>query len=469
MKNLFFLFSLCCTTLLVGQQSDSDIHLSRYKYDADGLSKAFHAKRRAALREKMQENSVAIFFANPIKNRSNDVDFEYHQDPNFYYLTGFTEPNAALILLKDSILLDSKWTSEVLWIPERDPKREVWDGRRLGPLLAANYLGIQTVYPNTNFDLNPFKWKKYSAVYFIPENLNKVDINSSNKLLHEMKVSFQRDIKSRKVKKSEKQLAVYMAQLRQIKLPEELVLMQKAIDITLSAQIALMKSLKDDMTEYQTEAVIEYVFKKEGAEYPGFPSIQGGGENSCVLHYVSNRKKLSNDHLLVSDVGAEYRGYTADVARTLPVDGKFSEEEKAIYNLVLKAQNAGIRSCKVGNPFKSTHEATTEIIAEGLLKLGIIKDKREVRNYFMHGTSHYLGLDVHDWGTYENLQAGNVITVEPGIYISEGSDCDPKWWNIGVRIEDDILITDGEPINLSEAAPRTIEAIEEMMKMEAEF
>jgi Xaa-Pro aminopeptidase len=284
-----------------------------------------------------------------------------------------------------------------------------------------------------------------------------------------MKQSFQKATKSSKVKKSEEALKVMMSELRQIKLHEELVLMQKAIDITLSAQIALMKSLEDGMTEYQTEAIIEYVFKKEGAEYPGFPSIQGGGENSCVLHYVSNRKQLSNEHLLVSDVGAEYRGYTADVTRTLPVDGKFSEEEKAIYNLVLKAQNAGIRACIAGNTFRSTHEATTEIITAGLLKLGIIKEKREVRKFFMHGTSHYLGLDVHDWGTYENLEAGNVITVEPGIYIAEGSDCDPKWWNIGVRIEDDILITDGEPINLSEAAPRTIEAIEKIMKMEAEF
>ncbi|MBR9833118.1 M24 family metallopeptidase [bacterium] len=468
MKYTLFFYLLFQIAMLVAQQ-DSEKHLTRYRYDSDGLTVSFHQERRAALREKMEPNSISVFFSNPIKNRSNDVDYEYHQDPNFYYLTGFTEPNAALVILKDSIFIDSKWTSEVLWIPERNPTKEVWDGRRLGPELAPEFLGFSTVKPNTKFDATIFNWKQYSSVNFIAENLYKSDINLSNQLLAEMKLGFQQAIQPKRVKKNEKQLKIWMAELRQIKQPEELVLMQKAIDITLLAQIELMKSLKEEMTEYQTEAIIEYVFKREGAEYPGFPSIQGGGENSCVLHYTSNRKKLANNHLLVSDVGAEYRGYTADVTRTLPVDGVFSVEEKAIYNLVLKAQNAGIRACKPGNSFRSTHEASTEIIAEGLYQLGILKDKRQVRKYFMHGTSHYLGLDVHDWGTYGNLESGNVITVEPGIYIAEGSDCDPKWWNIGVRIEDDILITDSEPINLSEGAPRTIEEIEEMMKMEAQF
>ena len=260
-----------------------------------------------------------------------------------------------------------------------------------------------------------------------------------------------------------------MGSLRQIKSDEEIVLMRKAINMTCDAQIELMKALKPSMTEYQSEAIVEYVFKKNGAEYPGFPSILGGGENSCIIHYTSNRKLLTDKDLLVSDIGAEYHGYTADVTRTLPVNGQFSEEQKIIYNIVLKAQQAGIDSCKVGNKFWTPHDAATKIITDELLKLGIIEKYFHVQRYFMHGTSHYLGLDVHDLGLNGPLEAGNVITVEPGIYIPEGSDCDPKWWNIGIRIEDDILITTNGPENLSAKAPREIEEIEALMKKKSKF
>lgn len=217
------------------------------------------------------------------------------------------------------------------------------------------------------------------------------------------------------------------------------------------------------MKEYQSQAIVEYVFKTNGAEYPGFPTIMGAGENTCVLHYTSNRKPLEKNDLLVSDIGAEYHGYTADVTRTLPVNGMFSEEQKIIYNIVLDAQKAGIAQCKKGNKFWDPHDAATKIIAAKLVELGIIDKTYQVKEYFMHGTSHYLGLDVHDAGLFGSLQPGNIITVEPGIYIPAGSSCDKKWWNIGVRIEDDILITEGEPINLSEKAPREIAEIEQLM------
>jgi Xaa-Pro aminopeptidase len=190
----------------------------------------------------------------------------------------------------------------------------------------------------------------------------------------------------------------------------------------------------------------------------------GSGENSCVLHYTSNRKPLEKNDLLVSDIGAEYHGYTADVTRTLPVNGKFSEEQKIIYNIVLEAQKTGIQQCKKGNKFWDPHDAATKVIASQLIKLGIIDKAYKVKEYFMHGSSHYLGLDVHDAGLFGSLEAGNVITVEPGIYIPEGSNCDPKWWNIGVRIEDDILITETEPVILSAKAPREIVEIEQLMK-----
>ena len=254
-----------------------------------------------------------------------------------------------------------------------------------------------------------------------------------------------------------------MAKLREVKLPEELTLMRKAISITCEAENELMKAAHPGMTEYQSEAVVEFFFKHRGAENEGYPSILGSKENSCVLHYTTNRKRFESGDLLLSDVGAEYHGYTADVTRTFPVNGKFTEQQKIIYNLVLEAQSAGIKACRKDSIFSVAHLAAVKLISQKLLQLGITKTEGSFRKYFMHGTSHYLGLDVHDVGNRGTLQPGQVITVEPGIYIPEGADCDPKWWNIGIRIEDDILITAGEPENLSACSPRTVEDIEALM------
>jgi Xaa-Pro aminopeptidase len=287
--------------------------------------------------------------------------------------------------------------------------------------------------------------------------------------LYNMVQAFSGDIDSLGNKYNKLNLPMYMAQLREIKLPEEIALMKKAIEITCKGQTELMRALKQGMKEFQAEAIMEYVFHAHGAEHEGFPCIMGGGENSCILHYQSNRKKLNNKDLLVSDVGAEYHGYTADVTRTIPVDGKFSTEEAAIYQIVFDAQTAGISECKVGNKFWAPNDTATSIIGTGLLKLGIIKKRSEVKNYFFHGTSHYLGLDVHDVGLYGPLKDGMVITVEPGIYIPEGSPCDPKWWNIGIRIEDDILIATQGPINLSACVPRTMAEIERLMAQGSPF
>jgi Xaa-Pro aminopeptidase len=255
-----------------------------------------------------------------------------------------------------------------------------------------------------------------------------------------------------------------MATLRQVKTTEELILLRKAIDMTCDGHNELMKALAPGMKEYQAQAIVEYMFKKGGSEYPGYPSILGGGENSCTLHYISNRKTLIGNNMLVCDAGAEYHGYTADVTRTMPVNGKFSPEERTIYNIVLEAQLAGINACKKGSDFRAPHKAAVAVIQKRLLELRIIKNPDDYMKYFFHGTSHYLGLDVHDAGIYGRLFPGNVITVEPGIYIPAGSDCDPKWWDIGVRIEDDVLIKDTEPEVLSACVPKTIEEIEALMK-----
>jgi Xaa-Pro aminopeptidase len=470
MTRLFvFILTVLTSVIVYGQNDDTSIIIDKNNeqpfYDKDLLPADFFAKRRQALRDSMPPNSVAIIFSNPIRNRSNDVDYEYHQNPDFYYLTGFTEPNAVLIIFKDEHTFDNFSTNEIIFVPEREPSEEVWTGKRLGTKGVEKYLKIKKALPNTKFRDFDILFKKFDVV--LPEKLPEGLVNDKKNPgdLYSMVQSL--NMKLEKAKNTDMfKLDYYLASMRQVKEPEEIEMLKKAIDITCDAQITLMKHLKPGMTEYQTEAIIEYVFKHNGAEYPGFPSIQGGGENSCILHYTSNRKPLYSNDLLVSDIGAEYHGYTADVTRTLPVDGKFSPEEKAIYNIVLEAQQAGINACLSGNKFWDPHQAAQTVIAKRLLELGIIKNTYEVNKYFIHGTSHYLGLDVHDAGLYNSLQPGNVITVEPGVYIPEGSDCDPKWWNIGVRIEDDILITKDKPVVLSAKAPRTVEEIEKLMQQQ---
>lgn len=438
-------------------------------YDKDLLTPAFHRARREALREKMPAGSVAIFFANPVMNRSNDVDFEFHQDPNFYYLTGLREPDAVLVVFKDEFELNDQMVDEIIYVRPRDPKAELWNGKRLGTEGVSEQLEFKVVLPGEEFKNLPvdLSWYKKVLVSNIREDIKDNEDSSGD--LYSLKAQLSNKSARAGVKIESFPLSEIMAGLRQVKQPEELELMRKAIDITVLAQKELMRALEPGFTEYQSEAIVEYYFKKYGAEHWGFPSILGGGENSCVLHYTSNRKELFKNEMLVVDIGAEYHGYTADVTRTLPVDGKFSPEQKAIYKIVLEAQEAGIKASRAGNKFWDPHSAAQAVVQKRLLELGIIKRPFEAGKYFMHGTSHYLGLDVHDAGLYGQLEKGNVITVEPGIYIPEGSPCDPKWWNIGVRIEDDILITEGDPENLSIAAPRSVEEVEKLMQEQSLF
>ena len=207
----------------------------------------------------------------------------------------------------------------------------------------------------------------------------------------------------------------------------------------------------------------QLVFKKYGAAHEGYPSIVGAGDNACVLHYITNDKTDLKNQLILMDLGAEYKGYTADVTRTIPVSGTFTPEQKALYQIVYDAQTAGINAAVAGASFTAISEVTYEVVKTGLLELGLIQESKEYRRYLPHGIAHHIGLDVHDPGLYENLAPNMVITVEPGIYVPEGSPCDPKWWNIGIRIEDDILITAEGPVNLSKDAPRSWQEIEKVM------
>ncbi len=455
-QGLFFFFFLS----LAAFSQD----LKYYRYDKDFLTKEFYKSRRDALRKEMPDSSMAVLFSAPERNRANDDDFQYHQDPNFYYLTGHTEPNALLLVFKNPQTIGGVLTDECLFVQERDPTAEVWTGRRLGTDGAKQLLGFTAAFIDETFDTLPVNFKSFSTVYYLALPKGAVDDKTDPADLYNLIEEFKKKTEYPPSNGDNFKLAKWLSALREVKQPEEIALMRKAISMSCDGHIEMMKALKPGMSEYQVQAVGEYEFKKNGSEYVAYPSICGGGENSCILHYENNRRPLESKDVLLLDMGAEYHGYAADVTRTLPVGGKFSEDQKTLYRIVFEAQEAGFKACKPGNDFSASHKAASEVIKKGLLDLGIIKEEKDFRKYFMHGTSHYLGLDVHDKGSYENLKAGNVITVEPGIYIPDGSPCDPRWWNIGIRIEDDILITETGYENLSAKTPRTIEKIEELMK-----
>ncbi len=437
-----------------------------YSQEADDLPASFFKANREALREKLTANSCAVFFAASNKVRSNDVNYEYHQDPNFYYFTGLKESNALLIVTKDIVQINDSIRGSTFLYIEKKGNDELWNGKRLGIERAQKTLGIQHVISSASFDNTGPDFSKFKTIYALPLIDERVADDKENKgdLASLKKHFFLKILKLNDEILDKEHLSEYCAELREIKHSEELRLLRKAIEITCEAQNKIMQRLSPGLKEYQIEATSEFEFKDHGAEYPGFPSIHGGGANSCVLHYYTNREVLDFDDVLVNDIGAEYHGYTADITRTFPVSGEFSEEQKIIYNIVLKAQEKGIEASRAGAKFWAPHKAAVKVISEELMALGLIEKPYEYKKYFMHGTSHYLGLDVHDPGTYNILQVNNVITVEPGVYIPENSDCDPRWWNIGVRIEDDVLITDGDPEVLSDCVVKDIKAIEGAMK-----
>ena len=502
----------------------------------DFLSKDFHKGRRDALRAKMPVNSVAVLFANPLRNRANDVDYVFHQDPNFYYLTGYREPNGVLVLFSNN-QTDENGVSynEMLYVQERDARAEQWNGKRLGIKGAIEVLGFQmaknandfiqtninfksfdrifiekfnddyrdsaintaevydlvssfkenTAYNPHNF-LSPMKKQIYELVKSTPiENSANVAQIIGRALAYDPSMKRDADLMKFKdatdnrLKKELQQkialkldakttidihfLSNNLATLREIKTSEELVLLTKAVRISAIGQVEVMKAMKPHMSETELQGIHEFVYKKYGAEYEGYPSIVGAGNNGCILHYIENSKTKLGNELVLMDLGAEYRGFTADVTRTIPANGVFSKEQKAIYQIVYDAQEAGIAAYVIGESMATPNLLSKKIVNQGLFQLGIINSLDEKHPYYPHGTSHHIGLDVHDPGNYGNFEENMVVTMEPGIYIPDGSNCDERWWGIGIRIEDDILVTKTGPVNLSAEAPRTIEEIEKMM------
>jgi Xaa-Pro aminopeptidase len=445
----------------------------------DFLNRAFFKDRRDKLRDKLPANSVAAFFANPVRNRANDVEYVYHQDPNFYYFTGYKEPDAVLLVFKDMQTASngSKY-NEIIFVQPRNERAEQWTGRRLGAAGVKEKLGLDFSFNNKEFKKYNVDFSKFSAILFNDfENdarnnprdsadLYDLIAQFKGKVNYPEKGATTLAVEPQKNNLDMKGLEQIMNDLRGIKTKEELDMIRKAVKISCAGQVEVMKAIKPGMSEREIEGIHEFVFKKYQAEDLGYPSIVGAGHNGCILHYIDNYKpNVSNKELILMDLGAEFHGYTADITRTIPVNGKFSPEQKQIYELVLKAQEEGMKVCKAGLPFRDLYGATAKVIAQGLKELGIIQTDNDARKYYPHGCCHHIGLDVHDNGNYETLQENMTITIEPGIYIPDNAACDKKWWGIAVRIEDDYLVTKDGYEHLSASAPRTVKDIEAMMKL----
>ncbi len=472
MKHFLSLLAILFSFSLLAQEAD---------LPNDFLSKDFHKDRREKLRANLPENSVAVFFANPVRNRANDVDYVYHQDPDFFYLTGYKEPEAVLFVFKDQqIAANGAAYNEILFVQPRNAMREMWTGRRLGDQGTKDVLGFEQAFNNTEFKRYNVDFSKFDKILFFDFKNDVRDDPRDSSDLYDMIIQFKAKVKypeknatSLAVEPSKnnldmKSLTEQMAKLRGVKSKDEIELIKKAVSISCMGQVEVMKAIKPGMSEREIQGIHEFVYKKYQAEDLGYPSIVGAGHNGCILHYIDNYKpSVSSKELILMDLGAEFHGYTADITRTIPVNGKFSPEQKAIYELVLKAQEAAMKITKPGTPLQLNTDTCRAIINRGLVQLGIIKPG-EKHLYFPHGVSHHIGLDVHDRGG-SIMEEGNTITIEPGIYIPDNAACDKKWWGIAVRIEDDFLITKDGYEHLSKMGPRTVKEIEDMMKLPSVF
>lgn len=441
-----------------GRYGHYDVH------DPDLPPRAEYAARRAAVLKAMDTSSAMLVRAAELLTRSNDVKYELRQRNSMLYLTGVTEAESALLLLPKGVNMNGSVVHEILFVGARNPVTETWMGPMMGPDVASKVTGIATVLTTDRL--------RALLDSFVP----LLDTLYYDGWLHGAEkepltgITYVWDREMKKAKGQQwghlhiKNVASILNPMRVIKSPVEQNLMRKAVEISMEGHRETIRAGRPGMHEYELEAVMEYHFHRLGSESPGYPSIVGSGPNTCILHYELNRRKTVAGDLVLMDCGAEYHGYSADITRTFPISGKFTPEQRAIYDIVLQAQKEAIDACRSGNNFLLPHRKAVDVIAAGLVKLGIIEEEQSYSNYFLHGTSHYLGMDVHDVGNpYGLLQPGMVLTVEPAIYIPAGSKCDSKWWNIGIRIEDNIIVTDGTPVNLSESLPHTADEIEALM------
>jgi Xaa-Pro aminopeptidase len=425
-----------------------------------------YAKRRARIFAKLASGSLAILPASEEQRRNGDVSYPFRQDSNFYYLTGFSEPGAILVLLKTQ-----HENRVILFCKPFCAEQALWKGPSAGLEGAIAQFGADEAYDLASVDTRmPALLAAHPIVFY----------SFGASMAWDRRIiqwSYPKDHKPKRDLKTFCDFLSLIAEERLIKSDAEIALLRQAITVSAEAHSVLMQQCVDAMPEYALEALFAYACAKQGCRSLAYPSIVGGGANACTLHYVQNDQPLKNGDLVLVDAGAEYQGYAADITRTFPVNGRFSADQKALYSIVLEAQCAAIALVKPGTRWDRLQAMIVKTLTEGLVALGILKgavdqliDTKAYQAFYQHGSGHWLGLDVHDVGAYKQaensrlLAPGMVLTVEPGLYIP--ADCqtvDPRWRGIGIRIEDDVLVTDTGHEVLSVAVPKTIEAIEALM------
>ena len=430
------------------------------------MEQSVFAERRRRLMAALGPDAIAVFPAAPERVRSNDVEYRYRQQSDFYYLTGFPEPGALCVLQPG----DSEH-EYVLFVRPRDRERETWTGRRAGVEGAVADFGASKSYPIDDIERLVPTWLAGRERFFCALDRDEPFARRVMGWLEQAQQNRQRSGRGPSGLLDARQ-TVHEMRLR--KAPVELDRLRHAVAISATAHRAAMQEAWPGRWEYEIEALIEYAFRRHGAAGPAYPSIVAAGVNATVLHYTTNDRRLAEDQLLLIDAGAEYDFYCADVTRTFPTGTRFAGRQRDIYQLVLAAQQAAIDEVRPGAPFDAPHQRAVRVLIGGLLELGVltgtadeIEGQELYKPVYMHRTSHWLGMDVHDVGLYKIddrprlLEPGMVLTVEPGLYIADFLDhIAPEWYGIGVRIEDDVLVTDDGREVLTAAVPKAVEEIE---------
>ncbi|WP_347330069.1 Xaa-Pro aminopeptidase [Marinimicrobium locisalis] len=427
------------------------------------------ARRRKALMAVMEPNSIAIVPAAPERQRSRDTEYPYRQDSDLHYLSGFPEPGAVLVLIPGR-----EHGEFVLFCRDRDPDREIWDGYRAGPEGACFDYGADDAFPVDDIDeILPGLLEGRERVYYAMGKDREFD-----RQVMDWVNSIRARVRSGASPPGEfLELSHFLHDLRLIKSAAELRLMRHAGEISARAHSRAMRYCQPGVMEYQLEAEIHHEFAMAGARFPAYSTIVGGGKNGCILHYIENSAPLKNGDLVLIDAGCEYETYAADITRTFPVNGRFSPEQRALYEWVLKAQKAAIAEIVPGNHWNRPHEVSVRVLTEGLVELGLLEgevdeliESEAYREFYMHRVGHWLGLDVHDVGDYKIdgqwrlLEPGMVMTVEPGLYVAPDNErVAKKWRGIGIRIEDDVAVTKDGCEVLTEAVPKEVDEVEALM------
>ena len=438
--------------------------------------KQFHKSRRGKLLNILDENSLVIVLGSTNVARSYDDAYKFKQNKNFYYFTGFNQPNASLILapggfeVHDGAKNKIVKTKEALFVQKADPLKETWFGRRLGYEKVSKELGITIGLENSRLGdviADILSKDKINKIYVSMYDLNKL----SGEIKDQLK-DFMRSWITLSTNVQLLDLNYLVSKMRMVKNQFEIDQIRYASTITASGFYNTIQQVKPGMYEYQVQAMLEYYYRELGSQDTAFETIVAGGNNTCILHYNTNREKLKNGDLVLIDSGAEYNYYNGDLTRTIPVSGKFTKEQKEVYQIVLDAQYAVIKKIKPGVKLTDLKKYSVEQLKKGMMKLGLLKKGYDATKYTLHGVGHHIGLDTHDAvankkigrADFDTLLVGNIITVEPGIYFPESAKEIPaKYRRIGVRIEDDVLVTKGGREVLSDALPKEIEDIEFLM------